>query len=506
MHTGAQARASVVPAVSVKGLAKAYPGVLALHPTDLDFRAGTVHALVGENGAGKSTLLKIVAGAQPPSAGQVWVHGDEVSFAGPRQARRAGVMAVYQELTVLPNLTALENVFLGQFIRRRRLLDVAKMRTEFRSLARRMDVTIATNAKASALSIADQQVLEIMRALHAQARVLLLDEPTASLALHEREALGKTMLALAKEGVTVIWISHDLDEVLDLSDDVSVFREGSYIETRPASAWTKRELVHAMLGDRDHVVPFDRVPPAKAAGISLRNLLVPGVLDGVDLEVGRGEILGVAGLMGSGRTELLRALAGLDRTASGVLRIDNHEVPLPRSPRHARRAGIALAPEDRKSQGLVLTMTAEENVSMPAWPGLRRFGVLTPAMTSNYASGVAKRVGLSSSYLKRTVRTLSGGNQQKVVLGKWAERDLRLFLVDEPTRGIDIAAKGEVYRLLDEVTRRGTSILLVSSEFDELVEVCDRVVVLAGRRIAAEIAKAKLSEEEILGTIFAVTR
>jgi len=358
--------------------------------------------------------------------------------------------------------------------------------------------------KAGSLSIADQQVLEIMRALHAKARLLLLDEPTASLALHEREALGNTMLTLAREGVSVIWISHDLDEVLALSDDISVFREGSYIETRPASEWDKRGLVQAMLGDRDHVVPFIRTQGTNQRRVSVRSLVVPGVLDAIDIDLDRGEILGVAGLMGSGRTELLRALAGLDPTATGSLTIDDEEVPLPRSPRTAVKAGIALAPEDRKGQGLVLSMTTEENISMPAWRKLQRLGVLRPGSGSAYASDVAKRVGLSQGYLRRTIRTLSGGNQQKAVLGKWAEQNLRLFLVDEPTRGIDIAAKGEVYRLLDGITQTGASVLLVSSEFDELVEVCDRVIVLAAHRVVGQIGKRELSEQEILSSIFQV--
>ncbi len=496
--------AHVVSAVSVRGLAKSYPGVVALHPTNLDIRAGTIHALVGENGAGKSTLLKIIAGAQPPTAGELRVFGEELTFDGPRQARRAGVVAVYQELAVLPNLTALENVFLGQFIRRGAVPDMGRMRVDFSALADRMDVVIAPNAKAATLSIADQQVLEIMRALHAHARLLLLDEPTASLALHEREALGRTMLTLASEGVTVVWISHDLDEVLSLSDDISVFREGRYIETRASSAWNKKGLVQAMLGDRDHVVPFERTHQTVRTRVLLHNLVIPGVLDGIDIELGRGEILGVAGLMGSGRTELLRALAGLDPTATGSLSIDDQEIPLPRSPRGAGKAGIALAPEDRKGQGLVLSMTTEENVSMPAWSKLQRLGVLAPTSRLAYASDVANRVGLSQTYLKKTVRTLSGGNQQKAVLGKWAEQSLRLFLVDEPTRGIDIAAKGEVYRLLDRITQAGTSVLLVSSEFDELVEVCDRVVVLVGGRVVGEIGKASLSQEEILSSIFQV--
>lgn len=493
-------------AVSARGLAKSYPGVVALWPTDLDVRTGTVHALVGENGAGKSTFLKIIAGAQPASDGRVWICGEEVAFSGPRHAHRMGVVAVYQELTVLPNLTALENVFLGQFIRRGPVPDMRRMSTEFAALCERMGVNIPPNVKASTLSIADQQILEIMRALYARARVLLLDEPTASLALYEREALGKTILTLAKEGVTVIWISHDLNEVLALSDEVSVFREGTHIETRAASAWSKQELVRAMLGERDQVVPFDRVRPDSDVNVSVRGLVVPGILDGVDLDLRRGEILGVAGLMGSGRTELLRALVGLEHAASGRLHIDDQDLGLPRSPRHAVAAGIALAPEDRKSQGLVLSMTTEDNVSMPVWSRLKHFGVLTPASKSFYASEVAARVGLSNSYLKRTARTLSGGNQQKAVLGKWASRDLRLFLVDEPTRGIDIAAKGEVYQLLDQLTRTGTSILLVSSEFEELVEVCDRVVVLVGGRIVNEIAKESLSEEEIISSIFEVEK
>jgi ABC-type sugar transport system ATPase subunit len=501
--------ATVTPtasSISVRGVTKTYPGVLALKPVDLDIRAGSIHALVGENGAGKSTLLKIIAGAQPPSGGALLVYGEEVSHASPRQARRLGVMAVYQELTVVPNLTAMENVFLGQTPSRAGLVDVAAMREAYTELTDRMGVSIPPGTKAGSVSIADQQVLEILRALQAEARVLLLDEPTASLAMHEREALGKVMLALATQGVTIIWISHDLDEVLSLSDDVSVFRDGTYIETRPAAKWTKTDLVAAMLGDRDRVVPFERVHSASSTAIKVRDLSVPGVLDQVSFDVRESEILGIAGLVGSGRTELLRALAGLDPTASGTLEIGDHSASLPTSPRDAARRRIALAPEDRKAQGLVLSMTTAENLCVPMWKRLRRRGLLLGRPCTTYAKRVASKVGLSSNYLGRAVRTLSGGNQQKAVLGKWSECDLHLFLVDEPTRGIDINAKAEVYRLLDTATRSGMSVLLVSSEFEELVEVCDRVLVLAGGTIVKEVHSPDISEEEILHSIFEVTR
>jgi len=491
-------------AVSAHGLTKTYPGVVALKPTDLGIRPASVHALVGENGAGKSTLLKILAGAQVPTAGRIELNGQEVRLAGPRDAHRHGVMAVYQELTVLPNLTALDNVFLGQYIRKRGLPDVARMRDVFATLTKRMGVTIQSGVKAALLSVADQQVLEIMRALHANARVLLLDEPTASLAIHERLALGETIRGLARDGVTVIWISHDLDEVLNISDDVSVFREGTFVESRPVSDWSKEQLVRAMLGDRSQVVSLSRVKPDGDISITLSDVNLPGLLHNVTIALRQGEIVGVAGLMGSGRSELLRSVAGLEASATGRLTIDEAESELPRSPRRASRLGIALAPEDRKTQGLVLNMATDENISMPAWKGLRQFGVLRHRSKRRYAAAVAPKVGLPSNYLARKVGSLSGGNQQKAVLAKWASRDLRLLLVDEPTRGIDINAKGEIYLLLDDLSRHGSSILLVSSEFDELVEVCDRVVVLVAGRVVDEISREHLSEELILQTIFKV--
>jgi ABC-type sugar transport system ATPase subunit len=491
------------PAVSFRGITKLYPGVTALQDVSFTVATGEVHALVGENGAGKSTLLKVLTGAHDATEGTIELFGEEVSLDSPKAARARGIAAVYQELTLIPALPAIANVFLGQPLRIGPLEDRGAMLTRYAELARRMGVSIPPGARADTLSVAEQQALEIMRAIQADARILALDEPTASLAVHEREALYRNIRALADRGVTVVFVSHDLGEVLSLSDTVTVFRDGRRVDTRPAASWTRRSLVEAMFGERV-VTHVDRKRLPGQEVLRCSGLDMPGVLDGVELTLRRGELLGVAGLVGAGRTELLRSLAGLERAASGELWIDGKSVDWPRTPRQALALGIGLAPEDRKTQGLVLGMTVHANINMTRLSAVSTAGYLRPAQERRRAGGLARRMRLAESTLGRPARTLSGGNQQKAVLAKWLDRGLSVLLVDEPTRGIDLAAKAEVFSLLDALAAEGLGVIMVSSELEELVDHCDRVVVLARGRSVAELGAGELDEGAILRTIFEV--
>jgi len=486
-------------AIVVRDLVKSYGSTRALRGVSLEITAGTVHALVGENGAGKSTALGIIAGRVSPTSGRVEVFGQELSYGDPRKSRREGVMAIYQELTIVPALTAEANVFLAQPLNKAGFLTKRAMRRRYVALCERIGVKASPGVLARELGIAEQQVLEIMRALVGEARIVLFDEPTASLAVPEREALFRLIRNLRAAGITIVLVSHNLDEVLDISDHVSVFRDGSLVVSEDREHFTKDVLVKAMLGkagdDRitaEMLSEDESAPPAAAAAashsrsvsrgtpiIAVSNLTVPGAISGIDLEVHPGEVLGLGGLVGSGRTSVLRALAGLTPSASGRIWVDGTEVAWPKSVRRALKYGIALIPEDRKSQGLVMPMKVAENIALSDFRKIARGGLLTPGAVTAAGAEVAPSFGLSPSRMGDPASALSGGNQQKLLLTRWKHVTPRILLADEPTRGIDVGAKAEILRSLEDMAAQGLGIVIVSSELEEVVAISDRVLVLS---------------------------
>jgi ABC-type sugar transport system ATPase subunit len=496
-------------AIRCHGLAKNFGAIQALHPTDFEVKVGTIHALVGQNGAGKSTMLGIIAGRIPPSAGTVEVFGETASLGDPRSARAAGIVGIYQELTVIPAMSAVDNVFLGQMPSTRGMLARKPMRRQFDAMARRLGVTIQPDAESRALSVADQQILEIMRALQSEARIILFDEPTASLANPERRALFRLMRDLRDREHSMVFVSHNLDEVIEIADEITVFRNGRLVATRPTKEWVKSSIVAAMLGEdmgdvyRRRAGTGDRSKPLL---MRAHNVTVPGALHCVSIDLRQGEVLGIAGMVGSGRTSLLRALAGLEPGSSGSLEMHGKTVLWPHAPRAARRAGIALVPEDRKTQGLVLKMSAMENVALGdlgrgTFRGLFSRSTLRTAMMK-----IARRFRFDTARLGHDVSDLSGGNQQKALLARWWFSRPDVLLVDEPTRGIDIGAKGEILDALRDFASEGTGVVIVSSEFEELVSLADRVVVLAEGRQVKELdaASSPLNMEAILNAAFEV--
>jgi ABC-type sugar transport system ATPase subunit len=491
-------------ALRATSIHKSFPGVRALHDVDFDLRAGEVHGLVGENGAGKSTLVKIITGADDADVGVVEAFGHEVRHGDPRAQQRVGIAAIYQELTIVPEMSAAANVFLGRPRRRGPFVSRSDTHRAFRQLAMRLGLTIAPHVRAASLSVANQQMLEIMRALAADHRILIMDEPTSSLGPAERERLYETIRGLRREGVATVYVSHNLDEVLALCDRVSVMRDGEIVATEPVERWTKEGLVTAMLGHILLKPPPQRRTIAEEEVLRVEEFNVPGVLADISFTLRRGEILGLGGLVGSGRTELLRVLAGADANADGRLFVSGQERPWPRTVRSALALGIALAPEERKSQGLVLSLGAAANVSLTDMQSVASGPVLRERRRLQHAAEIMRSLAFDASRLREPAGSFSGGNQQKLVVGKWLHRRPDVLLMDEFTRGIDVGAKAEMHAVVTRLAAEGTSIIIVSSELEELVECADRVLVLARGRLIGELGHADASVERILRLVFEV--
>ncbi|MEU0240849.1 sugar ABC transporter ATP-binding protein [Nocardiopsis sp. NPDC006198] len=478
----------------MRGITKSFLGVRVLHGIDLDLYPGEVHALVGENGAGKSTLMKVLAGVHRADSGTVELAGSRVSFEHPVQAQRAGVATVFQEFNLLPERTVAENVFLGREPRRRGLVDGRAMERATAALLADLDLEgIAPWTRVRSLSVAEQQIVEIVKALSHDARIISMDEPTAALADHEVEVLYRIIGRLRERGVAVLYVSHRMKEIFDLAATITVLKDGDLVETVPAEGIGPAELVRRMVGRPVSSVFPERLEP-RGDRVGEVRLSVRGggnsQLDGIGFEVRGGEILGLGGLQGSGRTEVAHALFGIARFTRGEVAVDGRRID-PRSPRRAVRAGLVLVTEDRKAQGLALNQSVTANGRL----------VLDAVLPFGSARRVRRLPGILSSLELVTrggndqeVRYLSGGNQQKVVLAKWLATEPGVIVLDEPTRGIDVGAKQAVYRLMRELAASGAAIVLISSELPELIGMADRLVVLADGRIAGELPGGSTEE------------
>ncbi|MBR8740963.1 sugar ABC transporter ATP-binding protein [Nocardiopsis sp. MG754419] len=475
------------PLLRMTGIGKSFLGVRVLHGVDLDLRSGELHALVGENGAGKSTLMKVLAGVHRPDTGRIHLDGAEVSFEHPVKAQRAGVSTVFQEFNLLPERTVAQNVFLGRETRTRGMVDDRAMEKATAALLDDLGLEgIAPWSKVRHLSVAEQQVVEIVKALSHDARVISMDEPTAALADHEVEVLYRIIGRLRERGVGILYVSHRLKEIFDLADTITVLKDGHLVDTVAAADTRPAELVRKMVGRPVSSVFPEHLEP-RGEHVGEVRLSVSGAgngqLDGIDLEVRGGEIVGLAGLQGSGRTEIAHALFGIDRFTRGEVRVDGRRVD-PRSPQQAVRAGLALVTEDRKAQGLLLNQSILANARL----------VLDAVLPFGSGRGARRIPGILSSLElvargghHQEVQYLSGGNQQKVVLAKWLATDPGVMVLDEPTRGIDVGAKQAVYTLMRELAAAGVAIVLISSELPELIGMSDRLVVLDDGRIAGEL-------------------
>ena len=490
---------AVAPALLVlTGVTKRFGGTVALSGADFDLRRGEVHALLGENGAGKSTLIKILGGIHRPDAGEIRVNGECVEISNVAAADLLGIRLIHQELSLAPNLSVAENIFLGReptrfgFLNRRQLsAEAEKLRDELR-LPEIGDVHV----RAGELSMAQQQLVEIARALSVQARILILDEPTAALSEAETEALFTKLRRLRDQGVGIIYISHRLEEIRRVADRVTVFRDGRRIGTQDISQFDLRELIRWMVG-RELKEHYPR-PPTQPGEVILRvrNLRSPGVND-VSFELRAGEVLGFAGLVGAGRTELARTLFGITPATSGTIEVEGRQVAV-RSPADARAAGLVLVPEDRKREGLVMTGSVGFNLALP-WT---KQWIRGPFPNSSRRDGILSRAingfGIKTAGPEQSITALSGGNQQKVVFGKWMEQPPRILILDEPTRGVDVGAREEMFRLIHRSVADGMGVLLISSDLPEVMNLSHRLAIYRDGRILREARADAITAEEIM--------
>jgi rhamnose transport system ATP-binding protein len=486
------------PLLELHGVTKSFGAVAALAGADLTLRAGSIHALIGENGAGKSTLVKIIGGLYRRDAGEFLLEGRSVDFHSTREAKDAGIAVIYQEPTLFPDLTVAENLFVGrQPYTRFGTLDRARMRRETRELTQRLGVPIDPDREARGLSIADQQVVEIAKSISVGAKVIIMDEPTAALSGVEVERLMGIARQLRDEGRGLIFISHRFDEVFALADTITVMRDGAHVATNETSATTEDEIIRQMVGRSvANLFPKQEVPIGEVV-LDVEHLTSAGVFDDVSFTVRSGEIVCLAGLVGAGRSEIARAVFGVDPYDSGSVRIDGALVP-GKSPAAAMRLGIGFVPEDRRKQGLAMTAGVQTNITLAIRNKLARWGFITTSLEEPSARTWAARLQVKTHALDAEAQMLSGGNQQKVVLGKWLATQPKLLIVDEPTRGIDVGTKSEVHRLLSELAGTGVAVLMISSELPEVLGMADRVLVVREGRITAELPRAEATPESVM--------
>jgi rhamnose transport system ATP-binding protein len=489
------------PVLALRGVGRSFGSVRALQDVSLELHAGEAHALAGENGAGKSTLIKVLAGVHRPDTGQVLLDGEPVTFSGPGDARDAGVAVIYQEPTLFPDLSVAENIFMGRqpllSAGQLRRIDRRTMHAEAAALFARLGVRLDPTAPARGLSIADQQMVEIAKALSLNTRVLIMDEPTAALTPGEVSRLFAVATALRREGAAVLFISHRLEEVFALCQRVTTLRDGRLVASELVDDLTPDDLVRRMVGRHlDTLYPKGEATIGPVA-LRVERLTREAVFTDVSFEVHRGEIVALAGLIGAGRTEVARAIFGVDRWDAGRVAVGDKELP-PASPTAAMAAGLALVPEDRRAQGLVMDASIERNLGLTRLRALNTAGLMSRRRERSQAADWALRLQLKYARLSDAVATLSGGNQQKVVLAKWLATEPKVLIVDEPTRGIDVGTKAEVHRLLSELAGRGLAVLMISSDLPEVIGMADRVLVMHEGRLVAEIPRAEATEETIM--------
>src|SRR5579884_1347125 len=487
------------PVIELAGITRSFGAVQALRGVDLTLYSGEVHALVGENGAGKSTLVKILAGIHRPDAGIIKIDGQEVELHNPVQSRQAGIAVIHQEPTLFPDLNVAENVFMGRHPRDRfGRVDWKRMYQEVERLFASLDVRLNVYTPVQGLSVADQQLVEIAKALSLNSRVLIMDEPTAALSAHEVQQLFAIARQLRERGVAILFVSHRLEEIFELADRVTVLRDGMRVATAPVAELTTQQIIRQMVGrELEMLYPKSEVEAGEVV-LDVRGLMRKGVFENISFQVRRGEIVGFAGLVGAGRTEVARVIFGIDRADAGEIRIDGKPVRIS-SPKEAMKHGIAYVPEDRHQHGLIMDFSIVRNMTLPIL--LRQanvLGLMNYRREREIAKDYSTQLHVRSSGIDQLVKALSGGNQQKVVLAKWLITDPKVLILDEPTRGIDVGSKAEVHRIISELASKGLAIILISSDLPEVLAMADRVLVMHDGRITAEFTHADATQERVM--------
>ncbi|MCM8709980.1 sugar ABC transporter ATP-binding protein [Clostridium sp. SYSU_GA19001] len=481
-------------ALSLNNITKRYPGVVAIDNLSMSFYKGEVHALVGENGAGKSTLIKTISGAVVPDEGYIEVDGMKYEKMTPKVSRQHGVEVIYQEFNLIPGLTVAENICFGEVTGK--LVDFKVLRKKALDVFETMNISIDPDKLVSELPTAQQQLVEIAKAISKNAKLIVMDEPTAPLTVNEVESLFKIIENLKSRGITIVYISHRMEEIFSISDRVSIMRDGKYIDTKITSETNRKELIQLMVGRElaESYPKRSRITNEKA--LEVKNLSGNGDKD-ISFYVNKGEILGFAGLVGAGRTELARMIFGADKLETGEILIDGKKVNV-RSPKEAIELGIGLIPEDRKQQGAFLTKGIDWNICISNIRKLCKNGVVDEKAAENQAKKYISELAIKTPYIDQLVMNLSGGNQQKVVLAKVLATDSNIIIFDEPTRGIDVGAKHEIYELMNRLANEGKAIIMISSDMEELLGMSDRIIVLSEGKIAGEVQKEQFDQNYIL--------
>ena len=490
--------ATATPRLTVTGVSKSFPGVMALQDVTFTVRPGTVHALCGENGAGKSTLMKIINGIYSPDTGEMRIDDEPVRVRNPIEARAKGIAMISQELNYVPDMTIAESFFIGRLPTRFGKVDWAHMRREARRLLAEEGLDYSVNRKLGSLTVSEIQTLEILRAVYHDADVLIMDEPTSAIAHREVASLFAKIRRLRSEGKAIIYISHKMDEVFELADDVTVLRDGTVVSSQAASEIGPETVIAQMVGrDLDHqAYPKEQVDIGETV-LEARGLSNSQLFENISLSVRKGEIVGLAGLIGAGRSEVVRAIFGLETLDAGEIEVDGRPVRL-RSPKAAIDQGVVMLSEDRRLVGIIPQMSIKQNATLASLRKVIRGGFTRRRQEETLAKEYFDRLSVKAPSSETRISSLSGGNQQKVLLARWLIADPKVLLLDEPTRGIDVGAKFEIYKIMTQLARQGRGILMISSELPELIGMCDRIYVMAAGRLTAELTPDEYSQETIL--------
>jgi ABC-type sugar transport system ATPase subunit len=483
----------------VDSVSKAFPGVIALDGVSLKVRPGSVHALMGENGAGKSTLMKIAAGIIQPDSGTLWLHGEQISFATPLEALAGGIAMIHQELNLMESMTVTENIWIRREpLNRFGLIDHAEMRRRTAEAFRNLEVEIDPDARVGFLTVANRQMIEIAKAVSYDSDILIMDEPTSALTEREVSHLFRIIRKLKAAGKAIIYITHKMDELFEIADEVSVFRDGKYIDTKPATEVTRNDVIRMMIGRELTQMFPKKVVPIGDVVLEVKNLCLGKILSNISFNVRAGEIFGIAGLVGSGRSNIAEAIFGVTPATSGRIEVNGRAVKIT-SPRDAMRHGLALLTEDRKATGCFQRLSVQENAQMAALQSAYvRFGFVQQSDLSRVAKRMMDMLQVKTPNMHQPIAHLSGGNQQKVLIGRWLLTNPQILILDEPTRGIDVGAKAEIYRLISELAGKGTAFIMISSELPEVLGMSDRILIVHEGRATGILSRQDAEQHKIM--------